>query len=97
MEQQLSEATSNAAAAWAMGEDTDKLCNLQLAVREKDRVISRLECQVEEQVITHSVLQNPLQDINDEKTKETFLKRSLFQICNLVFFLKQNKEIVPLI
>ncbi|XP_035703733.1 uncharacterized protein CG43867 isoform X2 [Folsomia candida] len=50
MEQQLSD-SSNAAAAWAMGEEQpDKLCNLQLAltVREKDRVISRLECQVEE-------------------------------------------------
>jgi hypothetical protein len=54
MEQQLSSASasSNASSAWGMGEDTDKLCTLQLAVREKDRVISRLECQVEEQVRT---------------------------------------------
>jgi hypothetical protein len=49
MEQQLSEATSNAS-GWEMGEEAEKLCTLQLAVREKDRVISRLECQVEEQV-----------------------------------------------
>lgn len=55
MEQQLSEATSNAAAAWGIGEDPEKLCTLQLAVREKDRVISRLECQVEEQVRSRKV------------------------------------------
>ncbi|CAL8111752.1 unnamed protein product [Orchesella dallaii] len=51
MEQQLSEATANAASSWAMGEDPEKVCSLQHAVREKDRVISRLESQVEEQRI----------------------------------------------
>lgn len=50
MEQQLSEATANAA-SWAMGENPEKVSSLQHAVREKDRVISRLESQVEEQVI----------------------------------------------
>ncbi|CAG7822543.1 unnamed protein product, partial [Allacma fusca] len=54
MEQQLSEATSNAG-SWTMG-DEEKLSTLQNAVREKERVISRLECQVEEQVICLSLL-----------------------------------------
>ena len=54
MEQQLSEATSNAG-SWTM-EDEEKLCTLENTVREKERVISRLECQVEEQVICLSLL-----------------------------------------
>lgn len=57
MEQQLSEATANAA-SWAMGEEPEKVCSLQHAVREKDRVISRLESQVEEQVIFFVVIFN---------------------------------------
>ena len=57
MEQQLSEATAanNAAGSWGMGEEAEKLCSLQNAVREKERVISRLECQVEEQVVCLSL------------------------------------------
>jgi hypothetical protein len=56
MEQQLSEATSaNNAGSWGLGEEAEKLCTLQNAVREKERVISRLECQVEEQVICLSL------------------------------------------
>jgi len=50
MERQLSEATANAATSWAVGEEAEKLSALQIEVREKERVISRLECQVEEQV-----------------------------------------------
>lgn len=58
MEQQLSEATANAAswAMGAMGEDPEKVTTLQHTVREKDRVISRLESQVEEQVIMFLVV-----------------------------------------
>jgi len=57
MEQQLSEATSsnNAGGSWGHGEEREKLCSLQNAVREKERVISRLECQVEEQVVCLSL------------------------------------------
>ena len=49
---QKSEATSNAG-SWTMGEE---VCTLQNTVREKERVISRLECQVEEQVILSLII-----------------------------------------
>ena len=62
MEQQLSEATSNAG-SWTM-EDEEKLCTLENTVREKERVISRLECQVEEQVICLPFFLLPLRVFN---------------------------------